>query len=136
MWFGYIETPFGTVPMIDHYLCFSPRQIENLSETEMVGILRYWESCGTQIYRIAHAEAQVDYESDNSLQQKKKNKKKTIPQGLRVQVFERDRYRCVYCGTWEQLTVDHIIPEIRGGQTILENLQTLCKSCNSRKGTK
>lgn len=52
---------------------------------------------------------------------------------LRREVYERDEYRCVHCGTTEQLSVDHIIPVILAGETVLENLQTLCKPCNSRK---
>lgn len=62
--------------------------------------------------------------------------KKTIGNRLRTQVFERDAYRCVDCGTWKNLTVDHIHPEVLGGPTELENLTTRCRSCNSRKGRK
>jgi hypothetical protein len=49
-------------------------------------------------------------------------------------VFERDNYLCIACGSHEDLTVDHIKPLIRGGDNSLENLQTLCRPCNSRKG--
>ena len=65
-----------------------------------------------------------------------RTKKKSISQKLRVKVFERDRYRCLGCGTWKSLSIDHIIPESSGGPTVFENLQTLCRSCNSRKGVK
>lgn len=58
----------------------------------------------------------------------------SIPPGLRKQVFERDAYRCQLCDSWEDLAIDHIHPESKGGPTSLENLQTLCRSCNSRKG--
>ena len=34
----------------------------------------------------------------------------------------------------EDLTVDHVIPTARGGPDHLENLQLLCRSCNSLKG--
>ena len=53
---------------------------------------------------------------------------------LSPQIFERDGYRCLSCGTEAQLTVDHIVPVARGGGHELSNLQTLCRSCNSRKG--
>ena len=61
-------------------------------------------------------------------------KKRRIPNSLRTQVFERDAYRCVSCGTHKDLRVDHIHPESAGGADTLENLQTLCARCNSVKG--
>jgi 5-methylcytosine-specific restriction endonuclease McrA len=55
---------------------------------------------------------------------------------LRKQVFERDNYTCQSCGVKENLTIDHIIPVSKGGSNHLDNLQTLCGSCNSKKGAK
>lgn len=51
-------------------------------------------------------------------------------------VFERDGHKCRICGTEERLVVDHIIPISRGGSDELDNLQTLCWSCNCRKGAR
>lgn len=65
-----------------------------------------------------------------------KSTKQPIPQGLRTKVFERDMYRCLKCGSHMNLTVDHIHPEVLGGGLEPDNLQTLCRSCNSKKGTK
>ena len=62
--------------------------------------------------------------------------KTPIPRGLRRQVFERDAYRCRHCGDHHRLCADHVIPEARGGETTLANLQTLCARCNSRKGAR
>lgn len=62
--------------------------------------------------------------------------KKVIPAALRTAVFERDAYRCVQCGSWKDLRADHVVPEVHGGPTTLENLQTLCQPCNSRKGAR
>lgn len=47
--------------------------------------------------------------------------------------------KCLCCGRAEgdvELTVDHVQPVYTGGSNLLENLQPLCKSCNSHKGTK
>jgi hypothetical protein len=55
---------------------------------------------------------------------------------LRQEIFERDRHECQYCGASEDLTCDHILPLMRGGTNDHDNLNTACRSCNSRKGTK
>ena len=62
--------------------------------------------------------------------------KKVISATLRTKVFERDAYRCVSCGSHIDLCCDHIIPESKGGPTTLENLQAMCRPCNTKKGAK
>ena len=62
--------------------------------------------------------------------------KQRISEKLRQQVFERDGFCCVECGSKKRLSADHIIPERHGGETEIDNLQTLCKPCNSEKGSK
>jgi 5-methylcytosine-specific restriction endonuclease McrA len=55
----------------------------------------------------------------------------------RDQVFERDQYRCVYCGEVfpaEELTVDHVQARLRGGDRSGGNLVTACSACNTAKG--
>jgi len=42
-------------------------------------------------------------------------------------------YRCSDCGKSAVLTKDHISPLSEGGTDYIENIQPLCKSCNSRK---
>lgn len=63
-------------------------------------------------------------------------KKARIGDDLRWDVWERDDFTCQHCGRRRHLTIDHVIPESAGGATEFANLQTLCKSCNSKKGTR
>lgn len=65
-----------------------------------------------------------------------KPNKKPIPNSLRKQVFERDGYRCILCGDHHDLEADHKYPESLGGEATLENMQTLCKPCNMKKGNR
>ena len=52
-------------------------------------------------------------------------------------VIVRDGFKCAYCGNdKERLTIDHIIPKSRGGQTDFENCVSCCKPCNNKKGNK
>jgi hypothetical protein len=44
--------------------------------------------------------------------------------------------KCNYCGSIENLALDHIFPKKFGGQDIGDNLIYACKSCNSSKGKK
>ena len=43
---------------------------------------------------------------------------------------------CAKCGSTKDLTIDHIIPRVRGGTNELANLQTLCAPCNQQKSRK
>lgn len=58
---------------------------------------------------------------------------------LRWKVLQRDRFTCRACGASPALTpgvelqVDHIVPWSKGGETVSENLQTLCSVCNLGK---
>lgn len=55
---------------------------------------------------------------------------------VRTEIFNRDGNLCLNCKSPERLTIDHIMPISKGGDNHLDNLQTLCKSCNSRKRDK
>lgn len=51
-------------------------------------------------------------------------------------MITRDRYKCVYCGSKKQLTIDHVTPTSRGGKTNFENCVTACINCNNKKNNR
>ncbi len=58
---------------------------------------------------------------------------RVIPQEIKIEVWQRDQGRCVECGAQEYLEFDHVIPFSMGGATSVNNLQLLCRKCNSSK---
>jgi hypothetical protein len=64
-----------------------------------------------------------------------------IPVALRHLVFVRKNNRCEYCkvsqmGQVATFHIDHIIPVVAGGKTVVENLALACVSCSLRKGAR
>lgn len=49
-------------------------------------------------------------------------------------ILKRDHHTCQYCGSFKNLTVDHIIPTSKGGTDNWTNLVAACRSCNEKKG--
>jgi len=77
----------------------------------------------------------------NSSKEKNKSKaSRVISDKLRYQVLKRDNFKCCACGASPakdphvELHIDHIIPWSKGGETTIDNLQTLCSKCNLGKG--
>ena len=105
------------------------------------GVDRTTHALQEQVGRIAEAMFPAVFERarereeafQRKMQEYRARQKKPIPRALRKAVFERDGFKCKHCGGQWELAADHIIPESKGGPTTLENLQTLCKKCNSRK---
>lgn len=62
--------------------------------------------------------------------------RRKIPESVRVEVYRRDHFRCVQCGSRNRLTLDHIHPWSLNGRDDPDNLQTMCQPCNSRKGAR
>lgn len=52
----------------------------------------------------------------------------------RFEVFNRDKYKCQYCGReGRDLTLDHVVPRSRGGTHDWQNVVSCCFPCNLRK---
>jgi HNH endonuclease len=53
--------------------------------------------------------------------------------------WEREQelpHQCVFCGSPDNLSTDHLIPRNRGGDGSSDNLVQACTSCNSSRGDK
>ncbi|WP_426261511.1 HNH endonuclease [Sphingomonas sp. DC1100-1] len=55
---------------------------------------------------------------------------------LRARILARDGHRCAYCHSTGDLHCDHIIPLARGGTNDPDNLEAVCRICNTSKGAK
>ena len=59
---------------------------------------------------------------------------RVIPTAVKVQVWQRDRGRCVMCGSEKNLHFDHDIPHSKGGSSVTaKNVQLLCAKHNLEK---
>jgi 5-methylcytosine-specific restriction endonuclease McrA len=54
----------------------------------------------------------------------------------RNNVLRRDGNRCVYCGSNQNLTLDHVVPRSQGGKDTWGNLVAACQECNTLKGNR
>lgn len=55
----------------------------------------------------------------------------------RINVYSRDAFSCLYCGSKKpprKLTYDHVKPRVQGGKTEWDNIATACDACNRKKG--
>jgi len=58
---------------------------------------------------------------------------------LHFEVLKRDSFKCCVCGASPakdpsvELHIDHIIPWSKDGETVIDNMQTLCSKCNIGK---
>ena len=109
-----------------------------------------WEEAITLVY-LDKAEALEHYDATVSspsmtlhipavirLKKKVALRKKDV-KFSRANVYERDGYRCQFCGekkSARQLTYDHVVPYSRGGKTEWTNIVTACGTCNRRKANR
>lgn len=85
-------------------------------------------------------EEQIDLDPNTLSTSTSRTKGRDPSLRLRFKVMMRDRFTCKACGASPaiqvgvELHVDHITPWSKGGDTSLDNLQTLCSQCNLGKG--
>jgi hypothetical protein len=80
-----------------------------------------------------------DTQQQSVLRKALSKRTRTLPPSLRFEIFRRDSFTCVYCGSsglGVKLTVDHKVPFSKGGSNEPGNLVTACWQCNIGKGAK
>lgn len=73
------------------------------------------------------------WEKARSGEVKANTKRKPISTSLKQYILHRDG-ACLKCGSKSDLTIDHIVSVADGGSNSHDNLQCLCRKCNSIKG--
>ncbi len=100
-----------------------------------------WRKALEKFVEIANGEEAFD-QSEKTLKPKtKKNRRNQRQPNWRQRfiVMTRDKSKCRLCGSSPATDssiifhIDHIIPWAKGGETTIENLQTLCSKCNIGK---
>ncbi len=71
-------------------------------------------------------------ESEADVTAPAKPSRESISAHLKREVWLRDNSRCRNCGSGHALQIDHCHPVAFGGESTLENLRLLCRSCNQR----
>ncbi len=80
-----------------------------------------------------------DFQDNQGVTQIKK-RSRSISWRTRFLIMRRDGFRCKICGNVQDVSkgitlhIDHIVPYSKGGETVFDNLQTLCSKCNIGKG--
>jgi hypothetical protein len=77
----------------------------------------------------------VGYHFPADDQPEKFNTRRKISKGLREKILDKYGNKCAFCGTSENLEIDHIKPVSMGGDNSEENLRVLCQSCNGKRNS-
>ena len=132
-----------------------PRQSDLRTPLSIVGYKAYvrrfgtWRAALEHFVEIINRESALDQSSEYSVTRtveelaissvKENPSARTANWRLRFLVMRRDSFRCCQCGASPALSpgvvlvIDHIVAWSAGGQTVMENLQTLCVPCNGGK---
>jgi len=110
-----------------------PQSLESCQISTLAQEIKLTSGCESQNYELR----QLPQTIDADVYGRKANRDPNLR--LRFRVLRRDNFKCCACGASPakdpsvELHIDHVIPWAKGGETIIENLQTLCSSCNYGK---
>lgn len=108
--------------------------VEYINDTESE-----YQSCVSEPDTIRNSTSNKSEKENEAVTLPKHRTSRNINTRLRFKVLARDNFKCCACGASPAkdpsvvLHVDHIVPWSKGGETVIENLQTLCSKCNLGK---
>jgi hypothetical protein len=110
------------------------RIARDINELLRVGYLRKDDDA------LVVVEQEEDWKEYIARKQSAREQKSTLcgppTRRTRARIMARDRRTCRYCGTVDARTIDHTLPQTKGGTNNDANLVVACKRCNSRKGAR
>lgn len=94
------------------------------SKDRVIMLKREWRRKNPEALAIQQAKAAVH----------RKNAKRLLRTGEWKKILSDYNYSCAYCGRDDaKMSIDHVIPRDKGGDTIADNIVPACISCNSAK---
>jgi 5-methylcytosine-specific restriction endonuclease McrA len=115
------------------------RYIDKLKSTEE-GLLKLKESNIKKRKKYYQSHPEVFYEANQRRRALEEQAEGSHTYMEYIELFVKYDKKCLCCGKIvkrpHELTADHIIPLVKGGSNNIENIQPLCKICNSKKGVK
>jgi Restriction endonuclease len=95
-------------------LCHSTKQDERRKKNS-----GHWHAAIQENYRVRKLYGRLD---------------EVVTPAQREELFALAENKCKQCGSSDDLETDHIIPLVEGGPHHIDNIQILCKACNTKKG--
>ncbi len=90
-----------------------------------------------KVFRFFLEETEVDFNINGLYENKLRQRSRIIPSEIKKIVWERDKGRCVLCGSSDELHFDHDLPYSKGGTSITpDNVRILCARHNLQKSDK
>jgi hypothetical protein len=88
-------------------------------------------------FRLRVTDKTIDEKEKRVEELKELDHNRMIPTAIKLEVWKRDKGRCVTCGSEDNLHFDHILPFAKGGTSLkAENIQLLCARHNLQKSSK
>jgi HNH endonuclease len=124
----------GYAPVLEP--CVMCGELTDMEQYHYSSELRICAVCAEKAANLYWMQHSGEYLTWPNAPRDRQNNRKTLSATKRLEIWQRDGFKCVECGSETSLTVDHILAVSKGGTNDDSNLRTLCKSCNSRKGAR